>query len=102
MIFRGSRYEGANSVVLQEDGRDKTFVYYRRSFTRASVDPANLFQHRIQVGETLFKLAWVYGGNARKWHVIAELNELIIFPLDILQSGTTLLIPTREVFDSVL
>lgn len=48
--------------------------------------------HIVRDGEDLLSIAFKYYGDSKEWHVIADVNDDIINPLE-LQTGYTLIIP---------
>jgi len=100
-IFIGSRYaqEGRMLGLEDENGRVRRFVYTRRKFTREDLnDRFNI--HTVQEGDRLDELANRFGGNARKWWLIADVNDLTDFPDDLIP-GQQLIMPLTEVFNEI-
>lgn len=54
----------------------------------------------LKQGQRLDQLAYEYAGDSTLWWVIADVNDIIDFPLS-LPAGTKIKIPAKEVFDSV-
>ena len=97
-LFRGSRYSGANVIPIEVDKVNRSFVYYRKALSVNDVDADQLFEHVVQQGDTFQNLAFRFGGDDSKWHIIAEINDWIACPLEDIPLGTKLLIPTPDVF----
>lgn len=90
MIIRGSRYEQASLVKVQQaDGTYTYAVYTTRQTEAVAVTYTQLV---IVGGERLDTIAHQVYGDASLWWVLARANPEIIYPDDVLP-GTVLRIP---------
>jgi len=98
-IFTGSRYAiGGEAIGVEDaDGRLRRFIFTRRKLERSELTEDEFSVYTIKAGDRLDALANKFGGNARQWWIIADINDLVDFPQD-LTEGQQLIIPTEEVF----
>jgi nucleoid-associated protein YgaU len=95
-IFRGSRYEGVEYTGVRDHaGNVRRTLHDRRPLAPDALRDGAVV-HTVQAGEELDLLAFRYGGKARLWWLIADVNG-IDFPFDI-EPGTRLLIPDGRIF----
>lgn len=95
-IFRGSRYEGVEYTGVRDHaGHVRRTLHDRRSYTAEDLGDGAVV-HTVQAGEDLDLLAFRYGGKARLWWLIADINGLD-FPFE-LEPGMRLLIPDGRLF----
>jgi len=101
-VRTNSRHAQNGRILLvpdEDSGRDRRFLFTRRQFTLDDIGTRHTV-HSIQLGDRLDTLADKFGGDARKWWLIADINDIVGFPLD-LEPGVQLIIPFREIFDTV-
>lgn len=90
MIYQDSRYETADVVRLQKNGKTRLTVVPQPAGVLVVVDYA---YHRVIEGERIDILATQYLGDPELWWVIAEANPQWSF-YDRLPVGTLLRIPS--------
>lgn len=97
-VYTFSRYRTGTKLALDmtRNGQRQNipFIYTRRELSK---DSEVALIHQVQEGETLDQLAFKYGHDSKLWWVIAEMNNMIGFPL-FLARGTQIKIPTSTVF----
>ena len=100
-IFTGSRYaqEGKVLGVVDEDDRVRRFVFSRKKFERDELGEA-YDVYTIQDGDRIDELANRFGGDARMWWLIADVNNMTDFPDD-LTPGDIIIIPWEEIFKRI-
>jgi hypothetical protein len=99
-ITKNSRYsiEG-KFLVITENEIEKVLLIERRVF--GSDDLGDSFSnHLVQDGDRLDNLAYKFGNDPTKWWLIAEMNDLVQWPL-VLVPGSELKIPFAEVFSRI-
>jgi len=94
-VFKGSRYAGVKAIGVTENGITKTFLGRRKKITLEDIDN-DFFVHTVQAGDNIDAIAYAFGGKARLWWIIADLNNLE-FPVT-LEIGKDLIIPNPEFF----
>lgn len=90
MIYQDSRYENADVVRTQKDGKTRLTVIPQPQQTLVVL---NYAFHRVVEGETIDMLADRYLGDAELWWIIAEANPQRSFYGD-LPAGALLRIPS--------
>ena len=98
-IFSGSRYgRDENWIVgIEEDDEMKKMVLRLSQLTPEDVEDFETYV--IQSGDRFDTLAETFGKDASKWWVIAEVNNFVDFPLDLVP-GTVIRIPTPAFFSA--
>ena len=98
VVYRDSRYAPSLLLRVQDtrNGADveRSFLYTDDQV--ASTVPIQTI-YSVVAGERLDQIAYKFGGNSQLWWVIADVNQIVEFPLFI-EAGTRLKIPTQEVF----
>lgn len=90
MIYQDSRYENADVVRMQKDGKTRLTVIPQPPTVLVVIDYA---YHRVVEGETVDLLADRYLGDPELWWVIAEANPQRAFYAT-LPAGALLRIPS--------
>ena len=92
-VFKGSRYGSRSGMIgINENNEVKRLLY--RINTLSDNDLEQFVVHVVRLGDRVDTLAQTYGGDARKWWVICEVNELTDYPFDLVP-GQELKIPVK-------
>ncbi|MEW6556034.1 MAG: LysM domain-containing protein [Elusimicrobiota bacterium] len=96
MIFPGSRYKGVPYSAIKLKDEKIVTVLHQRQFVKREDIGENFIIYEVQEGDELDLLAYKFGGKARLWWLIADINELD-YPWT-LKRGQKLIIPSIEEF----
>jgi nucleoid-associated protein YgaU len=101
-IFQDSRYRTARALAtdIERSGVERKGIKFLYTRERLSENVPVDQTYVTQLGDRLDTLAFKFGGDSRLWWVIADMNNIISFPLFI-DSGTKLRIPARSVFQEI-
>jgi len=97
-VYSGSRYL-LNGRILELEGIEVRRVLMRN----ITLNPEKLKEFEeyvVRDGDRFDTLAARFGGDATKWWIIAEVNDFVGFPLDLVP-GTRLRIPPKSFFEEV-
>ena len=100
-VYRSSRYRTGKIFRVRATRNGETQklpVIYTRDSLVANAEVALI--HTVQAGERIDQLAYKYAKDSSLWWVIAEVNNLIRFPL-FMRPGLQLKIPTLAAFRSI-
>jgi len=91
-VYPGSRYEGvAVTQIIRADGTTATYLHSRKITEEEDARP-DIVEHRVQEGESLGLLAFIYGGREQDYWLIADINN-ILDPNASLIVGSVLKVP---------
>lgn len=85
---------------LKVGTRIRRFLFSRRVFSSADMG-TDFLVYTVKAGDRLDTLANQFAGDARKWWVIADVNDIVDYPLD-LTPGQELKIPSQRFFERVV
>jgi hypothetical protein len=104
-IFQGSRYirgengERITATRVTLGGKQITFLHDRKVFKEDDLrGDTDLYE--VKPGDLVDLLAFNESGQAIKWYLIADLNEMF-FPDDEMDKGRILIMPSLEDFQSL-
>lgn len=81
-VYRNSRYKNVKFTSVNfQDGSRKVFLHSRTPLTKDDIDTP-LYVRTLRETDTLDIMAKRFGGDERKWWILADINE-ILFPLEL-------------------